>query len=46
MNIYQQDDPERRYLFLDWEEIGRFEADIDGITIELLAHHPLLSNQE
>ena len=46
MNIYKQDEPDEKYLFLDWEEVINLEADVDGITIRLLAHHPLVEDHE
>ena len=46
MNIYEMDEPDERYLFLDWNEILGTESDDDGITIRLPADHPLLGNQE
>ena len=46
MHVYQQDNEEESYLFLDWSEVLSVESDVDGVTIRLLSNHPLAQEQE
>ena len=44
MNIFEQDVPGEKYVFLDWDEVLSVESDEDGVTVRLHASHPLIAS--